>query len=46
MQEPLTQGEAGWQAYVRRVLQGRRMGGPPEVEAWALKSGYRVKVYR
>ena len=22
------------------------MGGPPEVEAWAVKSGYRVKVYR
>ena len=46
MQEPLLQGEAGWQAYVQELLQGRRMGGPPEVEAWALKSGYRVKVYR
>ena len=22
------------------------MGGPPEVEAWAVKNGYRVKVYR
>ena len=22
------------------------MGGPPEVEAWAVKGGYRVKVYR
>ena len=46
MQEPLPQGEAGWQAFVRKLLQGRRMGGPPEVEAWAVKSGYRVKVYR
>ena len=46
MQQPLPQGEAGWQAYVRKLLQGRRMGGPPEVEAWAVRSGYRVKVYR
>ena len=46
MQEPLPQGETGWQEYVRRLVQGRRMGGPPEVEAWAVKSGYRVKVYR
>ena len=22
------------------------MGGPPKVEAWAVKNGYRVKVYR
>ena len=46
MQEPLQQWETGWQEYVRRLLQGRRMRGPPEVEAWAVKSGYRVKVYR
>ena len=46
MQEPLPQGEAGWQAYVRKLLQGIRMGGLPEVEAWAVKSRYRVKVYR
>ena len=46
MQEPLQQGETGWQEYVRKLLQERRMGGPPEVEAWAVKSGYRVKVYR
>ena len=46
MQEPLPQGEAGWQAYVRKRLQGRRMGGPQEIEAWAVRSGYRVKVYR
>ena len=46
MQEPLPQGETGWQEYVRKLVQGRRMGGPPEVEARAVKSGYRVKVYR
>ena len=46
MQESLLQGEAGWQAYVRRLLQGRRMGGAPEVDAWVVRSGYRVKVYR
>ena len=46
MQEPLPQGEAGWQAYAQKLLQGRRLGRPPEVEAWALRSGYRVKVYR
>ena len=46
MQEPLPQGETRWQEYVRKLLQGRRMGGPPEVEAWVVKSGYRVKVYR
>ena len=46
MQEPLPQGETGWRKYVRKLLQGRRTGGPPEVEAWAVKGGYRVKVYR
>ena len=46
MQEPLPQGETGWKEYVRKLVQGRRMGGPPEVEAWAVKNGYRVKVYR
>ena len=46
MQEPLQQGETGWQEYVRKLLQGRRMAGPPEVEALAVKSGYRVKMYR
>ena len=45
MQEPLPQGETGWKGYVRKLVQGRRMGGPPEVEAWAVKNGYRVKVY-
>ena len=44
MQEPLPQGEAGWQAYLRKLLHGRRMGGPPEVQAWAMESGYRVKM--
>ena len=40
------QGETGWKEYVRKLVQGRRMGGPLEVEAWAGKNGYRVKVYR
>ena len=44
MHEPL--GETGWQEYVRKLVQGRRMGGPPEVEAWTVKSGYQVKVYQ
>ena len=46
MQEPLPQGETGWKGYVRKLVQGRRMGGPPKVEAWAVKNGYRVNVYR
>ena len=46
MQEPLPQGETGWQEYVQKLVQRRRMGGPPEVGAWAVKSGYTVKVYR
>ena len=46
MQEPLPQGQTGWTEYLRKLVQGRRMGGPPEVEAWAVKNGYRVKVYR
>ena len=46
MQEPLRQGETGWKEYVRRLVQGRRMGGPPEVEGLAGRNGYRVKVYR
>ena len=45
MQEPLPQGETGWKEYVRKLVQGRRMGGLPEVETWAVKNGYRVKVY-
>ena len=46
MQEALPQGKAGWQAYVRKLLQGRRMGGPLEVEASGVRSGYRMRVYR
>ena len=46
MQEPLPQWETGWKEYIRKLVQGRRMGGPPVVEAWAAKNGYRVKVYR
>ena len=43
---PLPQGETKGQAYIQKMLQGRRMGGPPEAESWAMGSGYRVKVYR
>ena len=46
LQEPLPSGETGWQVYIQKMVQGRRMGGPPEVEAWAMGGGYRVKVYR
>ena len=46
MQEPLLQGKRGWKEYIRKLVQRRRMGGSPEVEAWAVKNGYRVKVYR
>ena len=46
MQEPLPQGETGWKENLRKLVQGRRMGGPPEVDAWAVKNGYKVKVYR
>ena len=46
MQELLPPGETEWQAYIQKMLQGRRMGGPSEVEAWAIRSGYRVEVYR
>ena len=46
LQEPLPPGETGWQVYIQKMVQGRRMGGPPEVEAWAMGGGYRVTVYR
>ena len=45
-QKPLPQGDMGWKEDVQKLVQGRTMGGPPEVEAWAVKNGYRVKVYR
>ena len=46
LQEPLPPGKTGWQVYIQKLGQGRGMGGPPEVEAWAMGGGYRVKVYR
>ena len=46
MQAPLPQGETGWKEYVRKLVQGSRMGAPSGVEAWAVKNGYRLKVYR
>ena len=46
LKKPLPPGETGWQVYIQRMVQGRRMGGPPEVEARAMGGGYRVRVYR
>ena len=46
MEECLPREEVSWQKYIQRTRQGRRMGGPPEVEAWAVEGGCRVAVYR
>ena len=46
MEECLPREEVSWQKYIQRTRQGRRMGGPPEVEAWAAEGGYKVAVYR
>ena len=46
LQEPLPPGEKGWQVYIQKMVQGRRMGGAPEVEAWVMGGGYRVTLYR
>ena len=46
MEECLPQEEVSWQRYIQWTRQGRRMGGPPEVEAWAAEGGYKVAVYR
>ena len=46
MEGCLPQEEVSWQRYIRRTRQGRRMGGPPEVEAWAAEGGYKGAVYR
>ena len=46
MEECLPREEVSWQKYTQRTRQGRRMGGPPEVEAWAAEGGYKVAVYR
>ena len=35
MEECLPREEVLWQKFIQRTSQGRRMGGPPEVEAWA-----------
>ena len=45
LEEQLPPGEAGWQKYIQKIVQGRRMGGPPEVEACAVGGGHRVTVY-
>ena len=46
MEECLPKEEVFWQKYIQRTRQGRRMGGPPEVEARAAEGGYKVAVYR
>ena len=46
MGECLPREEVSWQKYIQRTRQGRRMGGPPEVEAWATEGGYKVALYR
>ena len=46
MKECLPWGEVSWQKYIQRTRQRRRMGGPPEVEAWAAEGGDKVAVYR
>ena len=45
MEEYLPREEVSWQKYIPRTRQGRRMGGPPEVEALAAEGGYKVAVY-
>ena len=46
MEECRPQEEVSWQRYIQQTRQGRRMGGPTEVEAWAAEGGYKVAVYR
>ena len=46
MEECLRKEKVSWQKYIQGTRQGRRMGGPPEVEAWAAEGGYKVVVYR
>ena len=46
MEECLPRDEVSWQRYIQRPRQGRRMGGPREVEALATEEGYKVAVYR
>ena len=46
MEECLPKEEVSWRKYIQRTRQARRIGGPPEVEAWAAEGGYKVAVYR
>ena len=46
IQEGLSPEEISWQKYIKRTTQGRRMEGPPGLEAWAAQGGYMVIVYR
>ena len=45
LKEPLLRGEPGWQVYIQKMVKGRRKGGLPEAEAWAMGGGYRITVY-
>ena len=44
LQKPLPPGETAPQVYIQKIVQGRRMGGASEVEAWERQGGYRMKV--
>ena len=46
MEECLPREEVSWQRYIQRTRQGRRIGGPPEVETWAAEGALKVAVYR
>ena len=46
MEERLPREEVSWQKYIQRTMQGRRMGGPPELDEWAAEGGSKVAVYR
>ena len=46
LEERLAPKEVSRQKYIQRTTQGGRIGGPPEVEAWAAEGGYRIAVYR
>ena len=46
MEECLPQEEVSWQRYNQGTKQGRWMGVPPKVEAWATEGRCKVAVYR
>ena len=46
LKEQLPPGQTGWQVYIQKMVQGKRIGGAPEVKAGAEGGGYKVTVYR